>query len=67
MTILQAFEHLLKNWESHQKEFRDKYRSYRSKYLKSLEDKDAEKIGRWKIVEMLVESGYAEIKIKVKK
>lgn len=63
MTIDQAFKHLLENWKNQDKGFKDKYRSYKSKYLKSLKDKKAEKIGRWKIIEMLEAAGYVEIKV----
>ncbi len=65
MTINQAFEHLLNNWKEQQPEFKDKYRSYKSKYLKSLKYKKAEKIGQGKIFEMLEAAGYT-IEIKVK-
>jgi len=61
--INKAFNQLLKNWESQPKEFRDKYRSYRSKYLKNKKDPKAEGIGYWKKVEMLEKAGYVEIKI----
>lgn len=33
MTLEQAFDDLLKNWTLQPKEFRDKYRSYRSHYI----------------------------------
>jgi hypothetical protein len=65
MTIDQAFKHLLNNWKNQEKEFKDKYRSYKSKYLKSQKDKRAEKIGEGKMKEMLIEAGY-KIEIKVK-
>lgn len=60
MNLAQAFKHLLKNWEKLPQKFRDKYKSYRSKYLRSLKDSEAEKIGESKIREMLLEAGYKE-------
>jgi hypothetical protein len=66
MTIMQAFNNLLKNWKEHPKEYRDKYRSYRSKYLKNKKDPKAEGIGRLKMIEMLEAAGYLEIVIKIK-
>jgi hypothetical protein len=60
MTIDQAIKELIKNWKEQDKEFKNKYRSYKSKYLKSLKDKKAEKIGEGKIKEMLLEAGYSE-------
>jgi hypothetical protein len=65
MTIEKAFKHLLDNWKNQEKNFKDKYRSYKSKYLKSQKDKKAEKIGKWKMVEMLEAAGYIEITIKI--
>lgn len=60
MTIDQAFTHLLKNWKDQDKEFKDKYRFYKSKYLISQKDKKREKIGEGKMREMLLEAGYKE-------
>jgi hypothetical protein len=67
MTIAQAFNHLLQNWPDQDQEFKNKYRSYRSKYLKNKKDPKAEGIGKWKIIEMLEAAGYVEIKIKAPK
>jgi hypothetical protein len=53
MTINQAFQELLKNWEEQDKVFRDKYRSYRSKHLSKKEP-----IGVGKKIEMLEKVGY---------
>jgi phosphopentomutase len=60
MTIDQAFKELIKNWKEQDAPFKNKYRSYKSKYLKSLKDKKSEKIGLGKIREMLLEAGYKE-------
>ena len=60
MTLIEAFNDLLANWTEFNKDFRDKYRSYRSKYNKSLKDKKAEKIGEGIIREMLLKAGYSE-------
>jgi hypothetical protein len=64
MTIEQAFEHLLGNWKNQSTEFVTKYRSYKSKYLKSKGDKTSEPIGERKMKEMLEKAGY-KIKTKV--
>lgn len=55
MTINQAFKQLLNNWKKHPKEYRDKYRSYRSKHLSKIEP-----IGIGKMREMLLKAGYNE-------
>jgi hypothetical protein len=55
MTIEQAFKKLLSEWEDLPKEYRDKYRSYRSKHLKG-----EEPIGVGKMREMLLKAGYKE-------
>jgi hypothetical protein len=60
MTIDQAFKELIKNWTEQDSTVKNKYRSYKSKHLKSLKDKKAEKIGLGKIREMLLEAGYSE-------
>lgn len=67
MTIPQAFKHLLDKWTDQDQEFKNKYRSYRSKYLKKIKDPKAEGIGYWKKVEMLEAAGYVEIKVKAPK
>jgi hypothetical protein len=56
MTIYQAFKHLLNNWKPQDKEFKDKYRSYRSKHLSKKEP-----IGVGKKIEMLEKAGYVII------
>lgn len=61
MTLTEAFNDLLNNWKELPKEFRDKYRSYRSKYNKSLKDAKAEKIGEGIMREMLLKAGYSEV------
>lgn len=58
MTVEQAFKHLLDTWKDQDKDFKDKYRSYKSKWLKSQKDKTAEKIGDGKIREMLLAAKY---------
>jgi hypothetical protein len=66
MTIEKAFNHLLKEWEDQPKWFRDKYRSYRSRYEKSKGMKAKEIIekryyvGTDKMREMLLKAGYTE-------
>lgn len=55
MTIHEAFKELLDNWSNQPKEFREKYKSYRSKHLKGVEP-----IGIGKIREILLEAGYKE-------
>lgn len=60
MNIELAIKELFKNWKEQDSAFKNKYRSYKSKYLKSLKDKKAEKIGLGKIREMLLEAGYKE-------
>lgn len=53
MTEEQAFEHLLDNWKSQGQEYKDKYKSYRSKFLKN------GPVGEKKKREMLIEAGYS--------
>jgi hypothetical protein len=57
MNIDLAIKELFKNGKEQDPIFKNKYRSYKSKYLKSLKDKKAEKIGEGKIKEMLAGSG----------
>jgi hypothetical protein len=59
MNLMEAFEHLLKNWESQAPEFVQKYKSYKSKYLAKKSGR-GEGIGEKKMREMLVEAGYTE-------
>lgn len=56
MTIQQAFKNLCDNWEDQPKEFRDKYRSYRSKF----KAKNTREVGHRKMREILLEAGYKE-------
>jgi hypothetical protein len=56
MTFEKAFQHLIDNWEKLPKEFRDKYRSYRSKFLAG----KITEVGIGKRREMLLASGYKE-------
>jgi hypothetical protein len=53
MTINQDIKHLLDNWKEQPKEYRDKYRSYRSKHISKKEP-----IGVGKKIEMLEKAGY---------
>lgn len=59
MTIEQAFKHLLDNWEFQSKEYKDKFKSYRSKYING-----RSYVGESKKKEMLMSAGY-KIKISV--
>jgi hypothetical protein len=56
MTIDQAFEHLLNKWKEQKKDFRDKYRSYRSKFQSG----KFKEVGHRKMREILLEAGYKE-------
>lgn len=60
MTIQQAFKHLTDNWKEQPKEFRDKYRSYRSKFKAG----NKREVGFRKMHEILIEAGYKENWIK---
>lgn len=63
MTIIQAFEHLLKNWKDQDTDFITRYRIYKSRYLNT-SGKQKEKVSEEKMKEMLTNAGYT-IKIKV--
>jgi hypothetical protein len=57
MKTLEAFEHLInQNWEAQTKEYRDKYKQWRSKYNSPT---SKEGVGYGKILEMLEAAGYA--------
>lgn len=56
MTIQQAFKNLCDNWEDRPKAFRDKYRSYRSKFQAGT----FKEVGHRKMREILLEAGYKE-------
>lgn len=60
MTLEQAFEGLLKKWKDQDSTFKAKYKSYKSKYLRSKRDKKAEKIGYGIMREMLLQAKYVE-------
>lgn len=53
MTIDQGLKHLLDRWKDQDKEFKDKYRSYRSKLLNQ-----SDYVGEGKKREMLLAAGY---------
>lgn len=55
MTLERAFDELLKNWSAQEKDFKDKYRSYRSNYINKTNFVGV-KIKR----EMLMEAGWDE-------
>lgn len=55
MTLERAFDELLKNWKAQPKEFRDKYRSYKSHFINKTHPV-GDKIKR----EMLTGAGWKE-------
>lgn len=67
MTIDQAFNHLIKNWASLDPDFKNKYRQYKSKTLKTklMSKEEIRKkdyyIGEHKKKEMLLAAGYLVI------
>jgi hypothetical protein len=65
MTLKEAFEDLLNNWQDLPKEYKEQYKAYRTKFLKP----DPEKhyyVGEDKKREMLTKAGYKGIEKWVK-
>lgn len=73
MTLIEAFNDLLANWDKLPKEFREKYKSYKSKYenqdkkTKEVKKKSMVYVGQSKMREMLIKAGYSETWKKLKK
>lgn len=60
MTLEESFLHLIENWKQQTPEYKEKYKSYKSKYLRSQTDSETESIGEGKMREMLLNAGYKE-------
>ena len=64
--IDKELDKLIANWHEFPTDYKEKYKSYKSKYLKKKKDVKSSGIGYWKKIEMLEVAGYIEIKIKDK-